>query len=172
MDAKPTIVPYKSQQQPHLHACDNGIHHSGDHRQVPWLLVTIRWPEIRRCSQRIGCDLEGACRRMGTDPRLGAAEAGTSKGNKARRYCRHRMFKSTQLVHSAGEQLGQAVLGMHQTSTRCPLVTHLQTHSRPSPTQCMLVRTVLRPRYLVRNSFCLKGLWVKHACMSEHALRS
>ena len=51
----------------HIHACNNGIYHSGDHGQIPWLSLTFGRLEIRRCPEWLGCDLQSACRRMGTD---------------------------------------------------------------------------------------------------------
>ena len=39
----------------------------GDHRQIPWISVTVGRIEIRRCAQWFGCNLESASRRLGTN---------------------------------------------------------------------------------------------------------
>ena len=32
---------------------------SQDHWQVPWISLSIRWIEVRRCAERPCCDLQG-----------------------------------------------------------------------------------------------------------------
>ena len=41
-----------------------------DHRKVPRLPQSVRWPEVRGCAQRVGRNFQGSGRRLGSDSGL------------------------------------------------------------------------------------------------------
>ena len=57
----------RNQARPHFHACNHGIHHPRNYRQIPWFLVSFCWLEVCRCAQWPCRNLQSASCRVGTD---------------------------------------------------------------------------------------------------------
>ena len=51
----------------HFYARNDGIYYTGNHRQIPWLLVSFCWLEVCRCAQWSCRNLQSASSRLGSD---------------------------------------------------------------------------------------------------------